>query len=39
MEDLINIEEIFGKNAFTFGKMKEMLPKDAYEEVKGGLGA
>ncbi len=33
MEDLINIEEIFGKNAFTFGKMKEMLPKDAYEEV------
>ena len=34
MEDFTNIEEVFGKNAFTFGKMKEMLPKDVFEEVQ-----
>ena len=33
MKDIINVEEIFAENVFTFGKMKEMLPKDAYEEV------
>ena len=27
-------EEIFGKNVFTLGKMKERLPKDAFKEVK-----
>lgn len=33
MKDIINVEEIFAENVFTFGKMKEMLPKEAYEEV------
>ena len=33
MKDLINIEEIFARNVFTVGKMKEMLPKEAFEEV------
>jgi len=30
---MINIEEIFAKNVFTFGKMKERLPKEVYDEV------
>lgn len=30
----MNVEEIFGKNVFTLGKMKERLPKDAFKEVK-----
>ena len=34
MKDIINVEEIFAENVFTFGKMKEMLPKEVYEEVK-----
>ncbi|MCR4650081.1 MAG: glutamine synthetase III [Lachnospiraceae bacterium] len=33
MKDIINIEEIFGENAFTLGKMRERLPKDVFEEV------
>ena len=33
MKEITNIEEIFGQNAFTFGKMREMLPKEVFEEV------
>ena len=33
MKDIINIEEIFGENVFTVGKMKERLPKEVFEEV------
>ena len=33
MKEIINIEEIFGENVFTIGKMKEMLPKEVFEEV------
>ncbi len=29
----LNVEEIFGMNVFTLGKMKERLPKDAFREV------
>lgn len=34
MDTKMNVEEIFGKNVFTLGKMKERLPKDAFKEVK-----
>ena len=34
MSELTNVEEIFGKNVFTLGKMKERLPKDVFKEVK-----
>ena len=34
MSEVMNVEEIFGKNVFTLGKMKERLPKDAFKEVK-----
>ncbi len=34
MGELTNVEEIFGKNVFTLGKMKERLPKDVFKEVK-----
>ena len=27
MSKVFNVEEIFGKNVFTLGKMKERLPK------------
>ena len=33
MKDIINVEEIFAENVFTVGKMKEMLPKDAFNEL------
>ena len=33
MSDVFNVEEIFGKNVFTLGKMKERLPKNVYKEV------
>lgn len=33
MSDTLNVEEIFGKNVFTLGKMKERLPKDVFKEV------
>ena len=33
MSDVFNVEEIFGKNVFTLGKMKERLPKNGYTEV------
>ncbi len=29
----VNIEEIFAKNVFTIGKMREYLPKEAFDEV------
>lgn len=31
---MINVEEIFAKNVFTLGKMKDCLPKDVFKEVK-----
>ncbi|MBQ8326120.1 MAG: glutamine synthetase III [Lachnospiraceae bacterium] len=34
MSERINVEEIFGENLFTLGKMKERLPKKVYEEAK-----
>ena len=34
MSEVMNVEEIFAKNVFTLGKMKERLPKDAFKEVK-----
>ncbi len=33
MSKVFNVEEIFGKNVFTLGKMKERLPKNVYKEV------
>ena len=29
----MNVEEIFGQNVFTLGKMRERLPKSVYKEV------
>lgn len=34
MSQVLNVEEIFAKNVFTLGKMKERLPKNVYKEVK-----
>ena len=34
MSEVLNVEEIFGQNVFTLGKMKERLPKSVYKEVK-----
>jgi len=34
MNETQNIEEIFGKNVFTVGKMRERLPKSVFKEVK-----
>ena len=34
MSEVMNVEEIFGKNVFTLGKMKERLPKSVYKAVK-----
>ena len=33
MSEKNNIVELFGKNVFTVGKMKERLPKEVFEEV------
>ncbi|MCM1386064.1 MAG: glutamine synthetase III [Bacillus sp. (in: Bacteria)] len=33
MSETFNVEEIFGQNLFTLGKMKERLPKNVYKEV------
>lgn len=33
MSEVFNVEEIFGQDAFTLGKMKERLPKNVYKEV------
>ena len=32
MSEVLNVEEIFGQNVFTMGKMKERLPKNVYRE-------
>lgn len=34
MSEVMNIEEIFTSDAVTLEKMKEVLPKDVYQEVK-----
>ncbi|MCM1537408.1 MAG: glutamine synthetase III [bacterium] len=34
MSEVMNVEEIFASDVFTLGKMKEVLPKDVYREVK-----
>ena len=34
MEKILNVEEVFGENVFTMGKMKERLPKSVYKAVK-----
>lgn len=34
MSELFNVEEMFAKNVFTVGKMKERLPKKVFQEVK-----
>ncbi len=33
MSDVMNVEEIFGKNVFSLSKMRERLPKNVYKEV------
>ncbi len=33
MGENVNIEKLFATNVFTLGKMKERLPKEAFEEV------
>ncbi len=33
MGNVLNVEEIFAKNVFTLGKMKERLPKNVFKEV------
>lgn len=34
MGEAFNVEEIFAKNVFTLGKMKQRLPKSVFKEVK-----
>ena len=34
MSEVMNVEEMFGSNLFTIGKMKERLPKNVYKEVR-----
>jgi len=34
MKEGLNVENIFGENVFTLGKMKERLPKSVYRAVK-----
>lgn len=34
MSEVLNVEEIFAKNVFTLGKMKQRLPKSVFKEVK-----
>ncbi len=34
MSKVLDVEEIFGKNVFTTGKMKERLPRKVFAEVK-----
>ena len=34
MTEGLNVEEIFGSKVFTFGKMKERLPRSIYKEVQ-----
>lgn len=34
MSEVVNVEELFGSNLFTLGKMRERLPRNVYKEVK-----
>lgn len=34
MGEVFNVEEIFAKNVFTLGKMKQRLPKSVFKEVR-----
>ena len=34
MSEVLNVEEMFGSNLFTLGKMKERLPRTVYKEVR-----
>ncbi len=34
MSNVVNVEQIFGENVFTPGKMKERLPKSVYKAVR-----
>ena len=34
MSEALNVEELFGKNVFTLGKMKERLPGTTFREVR-----
>ncbi len=34
MSEVFNVEEIFAKNVFTIGKMKQRLTRNVYKEVK-----
>ena len=34
MSEVLNVEKIFGKKVFTFGKLKDRLPKKVFKEVK-----
>ena len=34
MNNVVTIEEMFGQNVFSLGKMRERLPKNVYKEVK-----
>ena len=33
MSNMLNVEEIFGENVFSLGKMRERLPKKVYTEL------
>ena len=33
MSEMLNVEEIFGENVFSLGKMRERLPKKVYAEL------
>ena len=37
MGEVFNVEEIFAKNVFTVGKMKQRLPKGIFKEVKKAM--
>ena len=37
MSEVFNVEEIFAKNVFTVGKMKQRLPKGVFKEVKKAM--
>ena len=34
MSDVMNVEELFGRNVFDLAKMRSRLPKNVYKEVK-----
>ena len=34
MNETVNVEEFFGKNVFTLGKMRERLPRNVFKEVQ-----